>query len=52
MIFADNNDMGGATLTVELPLVKLPKIIQVGADIQEQYVLVSNGHGGFASFSV
>lgn len=32
--------------------VKLPKVIQVGADINETYVVVSNGHGGFASFQV
>lgn len=29
--------------------VKLPKVIQVGADITETYLIVSNGHGGFAS---
>lgn len=33
-------------------LLKLPTVIKVGADIQEQYILVSNGHGGFASFGV
>lgn len=32
-------------------LVKLPTTIKVGADVSETYVLVSNGHGGFASFS-
>lgn len=34
-------------------LVKLPQIVKATAeDISEQYVCISNGHGGFASFSV
>ena len=34
-------------------LVKLPEVIRATADdISEQYVLIGNGHGGFASFSV
>ena len=33
-------------------LVKLPKTIAIGADIVEPYVLVSNGHGGEAAFSI
>jgi len=33
-------------------LVKLPQVVRATAeDLQEQYVLVSNGHGGSASFS-
>lgn len=33
-------------------LVRLPKSIEVTKqDVLEQYVLISNGHGGFASFS-
>lgn len=32
--------------------VKLPELIEaVPGDVMEQYVLVSNGHGGFASFA-
>jgi len=32
--------------------VKLPEVVRATADdVLEQYVLVSNGHGGFASFS-
>lgn len=31
--------------------VKLPHVIRIGADINEEFVIVSNGHGGFASFS-
>lgn len=32
--------------------VKLPEVVRASADdVMEQYVLVSNGHGGFASFS-
>lgn len=33
-------------------LVKLPQTIQVGSDITEPFVLISNGHGGAASFQV
>lgn len=35
--------------------VKLPKEIGLGkggADVQEMYMLIGNGHGGFASFSI
>lgn len=32
--------------------VKLPQVVRASADdVLEQYVIVSNGHGGFASFS-
>ena len=34
-------------------LVKLPQVVQATSeDISEQYVLVSNGHGGHASFAI
>jgi phage/plasmid-like protein (TIGR03299 family) len=33
-------------------LIKLPRDIKIGADIVEPYVLVSNGHGGEAAFSI
>jgi phage/plasmid-like protein (TIGR03299 family) len=33
-------------------LIKLPEVVKATAeDVLEQYVLISNGHGGFASFS-
>lgn len=31
--------------------LKLPKVIRIGDDTVENYLVVSNGHGGFASFS-
>lgn len=61
--FADSLAGADAAITVEtagslhsgrriFACVKLPEVVKASAaDVMEQYVLVSNGHGGFASFS-
>jgi phage/plasmid-like protein (TIGR03299 family) len=62
--FADELAGADAAVTVETAgslyngkrvfcLVKLPEVVKASADdVMEQYVLISNGHGGFAAFAV